>query len=147
MDSKNLDTLYWALFAFYVLSFFLPVIDIRILKNSNTMYGFQAAYFGVMFYGLAVPAHLSAIGGLIHKLNMQNPTNPCQSWHNISIACSIIGTIPWFFIFVSEGLSIGYYLWLMTSIGMAVVYYNFRLAKSKEMILENDVVKNEGEDN
>jgi hypothetical protein len=145
MDSKSWDFLFWILLVFYVISFALPALHLRIIKSEETFYGFQAAIVGIYYYGLGVPAHLSTIGGLIHRLSMKHPTNLYQNWHRFSIVFAIIGTIFWQLLFINEGLSVGYYLWLITTIGMAVAYYNFRIEKSKEMLVENGALKNEGD--
>lgn len=134
MESKKWDNLYWIFFCLYLISFCMPVIHLH-LYGSGAVLGFHAAYFGLFFfYGLAWSAHISAIGGLIHRQCMKHPENPNYNWTKVSILLAVIGTISWSFIFYTsnEPLLIGYYVWAVATCGMAISYYFFRKEKSKE---------------
>lgn len=131
MNSKYWDVIYWGFFVLYLISFLLPAADInRIIGPPLRFFGHQCALWGILCL-FGIPAHISALRGLIHRLSITQPKSPCYAWTLTSLVFSIIGTLVW--LGTGDSLLIGYYVWTSATIGMAIAYLFFRLQKSKEV--------------
>lgn len=133
------NLIFWIAFAFYAIAYFLPSYA---TGQTETMLGMVCAYFSVillfsepsLLFFIGNLANLSVLILLFMRLPIFPPKTNFTAFAIVLIVMAVLGTLAWVIVVEGQGLRIGYFVWTLATITMAVSFLLYRRALREQAL-------------